>query len=88
VFDECARCGLGLIDKVHLDKARALLEADTNSPVPGPPPKEMTLPECVHAALELAWEIEQLPASEQQTKCSLAASDLFVALGVLSRKQS
>jgi len=27
--------------------------------------------------LELCWEIEKLPASEQQTKCSVMASELY-----------
>jgi hypothetical protein len=31
-------------------------------------------------ALELCWEIEKLPASEQQTKISIMASDLLAAI--------
>lgn len=39
--------------------------------------------EARQAAMELCWEIEKLPASEQQTKVSIQASDLVRQLNEL-----
>jgi hypothetical protein len=39
--------------------------------------------EARQAALELCWQIERLPASTEQTKCSIMASELGTKLNNL-----